>query len=93
MPAPAKGSKLWAGSCAPKLERRKNKTPCYNFSTSAAACRLFPLVDLLLRLKILTPPPKDEKTQLEELMEKFANLKMKYKEVRVKNEEMKVEFI
>ena len=36
-------------------------------------------------------PPKDEKTQLEELMEKFANLKMKYKEVRVKNEEMKVE--
>jgi hypothetical protein len=36
-------------------------------------------------------PPKDEKTQLEELMEKFANLKMKYKEVRVKNEEMKRE--
>ncbi len=38
-------------------------------------------------------PPKDEKTQLEEMTEKFVNLKMKYKEVRVQNEEMKRELI
>lgn len=36
-------------------------------------------------------PPKDEKTQLEEMTEKFVNLKMKYKEIRVQNEEMKRE--
>ena len=33
-------------------------------------------------------PPKDEKTQLEELMEKFADLKIKYKKERVKNVEL-----
>ena len=33
-------------------------------------------------------PPKDEKTQLEEMTEKFADLKMKYKKERVKNVEL-----
>jgi hypothetical protein len=35
-------------------------------------------------------PPKDEKTQLEEMTEKFANLKMKYKQERVKNVELAI---
>jgi len=38
-------------------------------------------------------PPKDEKTQLEEMTEKFVNLKLKYKEVRVKNGELERELI
>ena len=36
-------------------------------------------------------PPKDEKTQLEELAMKLANLRIKYKETKAENEKMKIE--
>ena len=36
-------------------------------------------------------PPKDEKSQLMELMEKFSKLNMKYKEVKAQNAEMQRE--
>ena len=35
-------------------------------------------------------PPKDEKTQLEELTEKFANCKLQLRQARAKNVELEI---